>query len=188
MEITSEMYEEILHYTNKQFQKVFSKPDLINHIDISHEIIADPEFSEDWRKLVQKHIFSRVSELKIKLVSLDDIGQQFTDIKYPCQGCHEEFYKNRFQSSFTLCNKCYRDKYKDRINQNLRSWRNKNPEKTRYSAELTRLKRKDKTKSYNREYREKNREFIAIQQRIYKEKNKDKIKKQRREYYLKNKK
>lgn len=188
MELTSELYDEIIEYTLREFTKVFNKPDLLNHIDIAHEIIADHEFSKDWRKLVQKHIFHRVSELKIRFVPLDDISKRHIDVKYPCQGCQEELSKSRFQSSFNLCNKCYREKYKDRINANTRRWRKNNPDKNKESARVTQQKRKNKTKIYNKEYREKNRDFISNQERLYKQKNKQKIKEYRREYYLKNKK
>lgn len=188
MEITESLYYDILDYTRCEFNSIVYGHVNFTYTDIAHDIIADPKFSVEWKKLVKKHLFSHLKDKLASPIELDKADFTYNEPKYPCQGCHEEFHTDRFQSSYALCNKCYRDKNKDRINANTRNWRKKHPDKVKQSNRDQREKRKEENRRYMKQYRERNRTSLSNYGKEYKERYKEKIKKSRREYYLKNKK
>jgi 23S rRNA A1618 N6-methylase RlmF len=156
-------------------------------VDIAHDVIIDPEFDENWRKLLLKHIYKLVKQLKIKTVSAEKMSptSRLIELKYPCQGCENEYSRERYQLSFRLCNKCYYDQNKDRINANNRRWKSLNREKVKESNRLSKLKIKNQVREYNRQYKLSNKEAIAKKAKIWREANREKIKENRRQYYLK---
>jgi hypothetical protein len=108
-----------------------------------------------------------------------------------CNECRKVESKLR-KEKYPDINKIYWDKNKERRKKEFKEWylenpnyskewREKNKEKINEQRRIYREKNKEKTNEQSRIYREKNKERLNEQSRIYREKNKEKINEKRRE-------
>lgn len=203
--IDNTLYDEIISYTSKRNRFITKGSLAISVLDVAHDVIVDDSFQVDsWRHLVDRHIYSKVAELRIKVVPLDQmhIPNREVEEKWVCKKCQNDYPKSSFHLSFAICDKCYRHKHKDRIRvSQKKSDYKRRSRKSEYNKmynlqhrdRLIALKReyykknKEKLKKSSAEYRQKNKESIRTYMLKYREENRERIQQYRREYREKNK-
>ena len=151
------LYNEIVEYCKK---RLISKRalDIYEHLDLAHDVICNDSFLEvNYKIIVDRLIFSRLSEFRIKKIDVDKIhfkkNVSVEDI-WRCANCNLELPKSKFQLSWKLCNKCYREENKERLREvNLKSY---------YKHHEKRLAEK---RAYDKKYRQENLEEVRRKER-----------------------
>lgn len=165
MFIADDLYNKVKNYCQMLFYfRGVYKVSILTPLDITHSVFADPAFCEDhFRLIAKRYTMSLITSYKrIRTIPLEAMEEKEFHTKWPCVGCENDYHRNFFNLSYVICDNCYRNKNRDRLNENNRKWKVNNPEK---SKELNAIHYKkwaennrEKLKAYKAAWYQRNRE------------------------------
>ena len=190
--ITEKLYSEMQKYVGYFINKKIGYSIKIDILDIVHNVITDENFDTiNWLVLVQRHIYSRLAELKIKTIEFSDYCNNLVYIeeKWICQCCHEELYQSYFSSNSSYCKRCFYIVNKSKIKQIQKKYRENHKNEECYKLKVKNRKKRmlEKNPDYYKQYHAKNKEKINNRKKAYRQKNKEAVAEYNKNYKQQNK-
>lgn len=151
------LYNEIVQYCKKRLRTKIAD-DIYDCLDLAHDIICNESFFDtNYKVIADRLIYNRLAFFRVKKIDINKIHfKQNTSVEdvWVCNSCKIELPKSKFQLSWKLCNKCYREENKERLREiNLKSY---------YKHHEKRLAEK---RAYDKKYRQENLEEVRRKDR-----------------------